>query len=90
MSAPSHFQAWFDEDASIGLMHERQQFPTPEHINDNPLTAPSRRILNYCAEYEKPLHGSLIAMAIGLDTIRQECLLFNQWLQKLSDLTPLA
>jgi hypothetical protein len=70
-------------------MDEREQFPTPEHINDNPLTAPSQRILGCCTGYEKPLHGSLIAMDIGLETIRHECPLFNRWLEQLTSLTPL-
>ena len=39
----------------------RDQFDTPEEINDSPETAPSKRILNLFPEYDKPLHGSLAA-----------------------------
>ncbi|MFS0515002.1 DUF4276 family protein [Nostoc sp. UIC 10607] len=54
------------------LQAERNAFPSPEHINDNPLIAPSKRICNCCIGYNKPLHGALLAIDIGLDTIRQE------------------
>lgn len=88
-SDASYFEKWFNPSVSSQLQHERQQFLTPEHINDNPLTAPSKRILQRCEEYEKPLHGSLLATSIGLETIRRECRLFDQWLDRLLNLTPL-
>ncbi|MGP1716718.1 MAG: DUF4276 family protein [Methylophilus sp.] len=58
-------------------------FPTPEHINDSPLTAPSKRILDLYPSYNKPLMGTLAALEIGLTAIRQECPLFNAWLTQL-------
>ncbi len=85
-SNPKAFSAWFDTVIVDQLMAEREQFSTPEHINDGAATAPSKRILRHCPGYEKPLHGALIAIDIGLDTIRQECRHFNDWLTKLSTL----
>lgn len=82
-SQPQAFAAWFDEDVVSILLFRRNSFPSPEHINDNPLTAPSKRIRNCCDAYDKPLHGSLLAIDIGLDTIRQECQHFNQWLLRI-------
>ena len=35
----------------------RKQFPTPEDINDNYETAPSRRIMELFPSYRKPLNG---------------------------------
>ena len=61
----------------------RDQFATPEEINDSPLTAPSKRILNLFPRYEKPLMGTLAVLEIGLDAIRQECPLFRGWLERL-------
>ena len=58
----------------------RNAFETPEDINDNPRTAPSKRIEALFSAYDKPLHGSLAAKAISLDVIRRECPLFNEWL----------
>ncbi len=64
----------------------RTAFASPEMINDSPETAPSKRLLQLFAEYDKPLHGSLAALEIGLDNIRQECPLFNAWLNRLAQL----
>lgn len=61
----------------------RNDFKTPEDINDNPRTAPSKRIEALFSAYDKPLHGSLAAKAISLDVIRQECPLFNEWLSQI-------
>lgn len=85
-SAPFAFAEWFGETTAQKLQEERQGFATPEHIDDNPDTAPSKRILRLCPGYQKPLHGSLIALEIGLDSIRKECSHFNQWLVKLEKL----
>ncbi|MBW4667987.1 MAG: DUF4276 family protein [Cyanomargarita calcarea GSE-NOS-MK-12-04C] len=87
-SQPQAFAAWFDASVVSVLQAERNAFPSPEHINDNPLTAPSKRIRNCCNGYDKPLHGSLLAIDIGLDTIREECQHFNRWLLRLESIIP--
>jgi hypothetical protein len=58
----------------------RSQFATPEEINDSPVTAPSKRVEALVPGYEKPLHGTLAALEIGLDAIRHQCPLFHAWL----------
>jgi hypothetical protein len=65
----------------------RDQFPTPEDINDSPITAPSKRVKDLVPGYEKPLLGSLAALEIGLSSIRQECPHFDEWLVKLESLS---
>ena len=65
------------------------QFNTPEEINNSPVTAPSKRILQLFKGYDKPMHGALAALEIGLDNIRKECALFNKWLLTLEALPPL-
>jgi hypothetical protein len=64
----------------------RNEFTDPEEINDNPITAPSKRIQSICSDYEKPTYGTLAALEIGLDTIRHECPLFDAWLNRLEKL----
>lgn len=64
----------------------RDEFHTPEDINDSPLTAPSKRVMELMPQYEKPLFGTLAALAIGLDAIRNECPHFAEWLTRLEDL----
>jgi hypothetical protein len=61
----------------------RDQFPTPEDINDSPVTAPSKRVEHLVPGYQKPLLGSLAALEIGLSCIRQECPHFDGWLLQL-------
>ncbi|UCH95371.1 MAG: DUF4276 family protein [Candidatus Aminicenantes bacterium] len=85
-TAPYAFAEWFNEEAAGKLQEERQDFTTPEHIDDNPETAPSRRILRHCPGYQKPHHGILIALSIGLDNIRKECGHFNEWIEKIEKL----
>ncbi len=85
-SEPNCFSGWFDGNAVQTLCKEREGFLSPEHINDGPETAPSKRVLRACSKYEKPLHGALIALSIGLDRIRAECRHFDSWLTRIAGL----
>lgn len=60
----------------------------PELINDNPETAPSKRIIKYLPFYEgeKPSAGPIIAEHIGLQRIRSKCQHFNEWVSLLERL----
>ncbi len=68
------------------LIAIRSAFKSPEEINDNPNTAPSKRLEKLLPGYRKPLHGPLVMGEISLDRIRNECPHFNQWLEKLEAL----
>lgn len=61
----------------------RLQFATPEHINDSPSTAPSKRVEGLVAGYQKPLMGAIAALSIGLPAIRNQCPGFESWITKL-------
>jgi hypothetical protein len=61
----------------------REQFTTPEEIDDSPDTAPSRRMQALVPGYQKPLLGVLAVMEIGLAAIRAECPHFDGWLKAL-------
>jgi hypothetical protein len=65
----------------------RNDFATPEDINDSPETAPSKRIEHIVPGYEKPLYGALAILEIGLEKLRQECPHFNAWLSSLESST---
>jgi hypothetical protein len=65
------------------LQDIRDQFSTPEDINDSPITAPSKRIRDLVPGYQKPLLGSLAALEIGLSSMRRECPQFHGWLVQL-------
>jgi len=59
---------------------------SPEHINSNKNTAPSKRILCVYPGYNKVTDGYNIAKDIGIHTMRQECKHFNEWIEKLLQL----
>lgn len=61
----------------------RDQFGTPEEINDSPITCPSKRIQGLVPRYEKPLFGTLAVLEIGLTAIRNECPHFESWVKRL-------
>lgn len=63
----------------------RNQFETPEHINDSIDTSPSHR-LQSLLKYQKTLHGPLAIENIGIDKVLTECKHFEQWYNKLLNL----
>lgn len=70
-----------------GPMQEiRNQFASPEDINDSPITAPSKRMEGLISGYQKPIYGTIGALHIGLDRLRAECPHFNRWLTRLEAL----
>lgn len=64
----------------------RESVDNPELINDSPHTAPSKRILSVCENYDKVDDGILILKEIGLTKLREECPHFNEWLTGLEAL----
>lgn len=67
---------------------ELAQCAGPEHLNNSPATAPSKRLIARWPRYAhaKPQYGVLLALEIGLATIRQKCLRFDQWVRALESL----
>lgn len=76
--------------ASESLDQIRRAFATPEHIDDSPHSAPSKRLAQVFPGYdrEKLLYGPLIAQDIGIAAIRAQCPGFNAWLTRLEALGP--
>jgi hypothetical protein len=73
-------------DLEAHLQDIRDDFTTPEEINDSPITAPSKRVRDLLPGYEKPLLGVLAVLEIGLLRIRAECPHFDGWLNQLESL----
>ncbi len=69
------------------LVAVKEKFPTPEHINDGPTTAPSKRIIKVIGKYDKVTVGAQTAMRIGLDTIRRKCPVFDSWVREIENLS---
>ena len=58
-------------------------FNSPEEINENPSTAPSKRLKNIFPDYEKTFHSQLILAQVNIETLRTKCSHFNSWITKL-------
>jgi Domain of unknown function (DUF4276) len=76
-------------ELAMELQRIRADFDSPEDINDSKITAPSKRLTSLYPIYDKPIHGSLAALEIGLTKIRAECSLFDGWLLQLEKLEEL-
>ena len=74
------------QDLTHKLWAIRHDFETPEHIDDSPVSAPSKRIQQIFPRYRKVQMGERAARAITLKKIRQACPLFDAWLRKLENL----
>ncbi|HPU34864.1 MAG TPA: DUF4276 family protein, partial [Phycisphaerae bacterium] len=60
----------------------------PEEINDNPATAPSRRIIEHLPEYERRKAQAAVNVLYltGLEVLRNRCPHFAEWLARLEAL----
>lgn len=62
------------------------QYYNPELINDNPNTAPSKRLMKLIEGYNKIIYGSILAETIGIKNIREKSPRFNNWIARLERL----
>lgn len=74
--------------ARKALLDIRNEFNSPEDINNSENTAPSKRLKKIFPDYDdiKAEYGPIIASEIGLPKIRQECPLFSAWVARLESL----
>jgi uncharacterized protein DUF4276 len=58
---------------------------TPENINNSPQTAPSKRLSNLIPnrDFLKTTTGITIAQEIGIEKIREQCPIFNDWIERM-------
>lgn len=73
-------EAKFNELEQIIAAH-----PNPEDINDSPLTAPSKRLINdqLIKGYNKVTDGIMIIEEAGIDIILGKCPRFKRWVETL-------
>ena len=72
------------------LLKIMEKFENPELIDDDPTTAPSKRLRHLYPAYDKRFFGELVAEMIGVDSIRAVCPHFNSWIERLEGLDPIA
>ncbi len=77
--------SWSNELAKLQAV--RNDFATPEHINNSYETKPSKRLEELLSpRYKKTRHGPLAAEKITLNVMEQECVHFHGWMEKLRGL----
>ncbi|MBN1486418.1 MAG: DUF4276 family protein [Anaerolineae bacterium] len=57
----------------------KREYATPEDINEDENTAPSKRIKSIYPSYQKAYDGPIITQEIGLTRLREVCPHFNAW-----------
>lgn len=58
----------------------------PEKINNSPVTAPSKRIIKAFElkhHYDKPKSGEFVTSKVGISGLKEQCLHFKEWIEKL-------
>jgi hypothetical protein len=78
-------QEFPDREAEVDQLVAEIGDAEPESVNDGPVTAPGKRIIARIPEYDgrKALAAANTLNLIPLDTLRQKCQHFNQWLERL-------
>ncbi len=58
----------------------------PEHIDNSPVTAPSKRLESLSSRFRKTTTGIAVLKEIGLAAIREKCPIFNGWVTALESI----
>ena len=83
-SKPASFALIADGDVVESVQTIRDSYPTPEHINNSPETAPSKRLEALIPNYAKIKNGTLLSKDMGIDVIMNECPHFKSWIESIS------
>lgn len=82
-SKPEAFVEITNADAVETFLRIKEQFKTPEYINNSLETAPSKRILNVIPGYKKVRDGVTVAKQTGIDAMLNECEHFRNWIAEI-------
>lgn len=85
-SNPDSFALIAAQNIVNDIQRIRNNYPTPEHINNSPETAPSKRIEALIPNYAKIKNGTLLSKDMGIDAILRECPHFREWVQYIIEL----
>ena len=78
---------YLEHDIPIANLKALTENKNPELINDSKESAPSKRILHQIPEYDKVTAGVAVVKRIGLENLRSRCRHFNEWINRLENLT---
>jgi hypothetical protein len=77
------FETFYSEIISIQTQEVITNYINPEEINTGAATAPSKRLKNIIADYNKVVDGNMIALEIGIENILEKCPRFKSWVEKI-------
>ena len=85
-SNPNSFGLIADDSVVATIQEMRDSAPSPEHINNSPETAPSKRLESLIPGYAKVKNGSILSQDMGIDAIMGNCKHFGAWIKKIISL----
>lgn len=85
-SKPDSFALIAGADVVARIHAIRDSYQTPEHINNSPETAPSKRLEALIPNYAKVKNGTLLSKDMGIDIIMEQCPHFREWIQRIISL----
>lgn len=85
-SSPPSFGLIADNKTVNQIQEIRNKVNSPEHINNSPQTAPSKRLEDLIPNYAKVKNGTILAKSMGMDIILKECQHFSGWIEKIRTL----
>lgn len=80
-SSNDGFEFYYEKSVAKQTQKIIDQYADPEDINDNPNSAPSKRILNIVPEYNKVVDGNIIALEVGIEAMLEKCPRFRNWIE---------
>ena len=80
-SEPNTFHLIANDGIVGEIQRIRNDFETPEHINNSPETAPSKRLEALIPGYAKVKNGTQLSEAMGLGAIMAQCPHFKKWIE---------
>lgn len=82
-SNPASFGLIAGNDVVQKIQEAKDYATTPEHINNSPETAPSKRLEALIPGYAKVKNGSILSQDMGIDIIMENCHHFSDWINKI-------
>lgn len=82
-SKPNSFKLVADDKVVNEIVRIKSEAISPEHINNSPETAPSKRLEALMPGYAKVKNGTIISKDIGMDVIMSNCKHFAHWIEEI-------
>lgn len=82
-SMPDAFSQIADAHTVKIIRSIKDSYPTPEHINNSPVTAPSKRLKELIPHYAKIRNGTQLSKYMGIDVMLESCPHFCEWIRSI-------